>query len=179
MLFAAQFLGFGSEVASVMICQYCSSLACPPRCGMQPSVFSFVRGSPAPPEAIHQEDLDGCVVRSARRLVWRSVRGDRPTRKGWKNLAPFGGRVSGAWSSMWSVASISGVSSHVNHHESDRWRKVRILLKPATNSAPNQPPEMSKTHWVVRVLPSSPNPTHCEPSGLTYLMLNVRHPTYK
>jgi hypothetical protein len=38
----------------------------------------------------------------------------------WENQIPFGGRVSGASSSIESVASISWVSSHVIHLESDR-----------------------------------------------------------
>ena len=42
----------------------------------QHSVGSVVRGSPAPPEASHQEDLDGCVVLRSQGLVWRSVRGE-------------------------------------------------------------------------------------------------------
>jgi hypothetical protein len=47
----------------------------------QHAVFSVVQGFPAPPEASHQGGLDGCVVRSVRRLVWQSVRGVLPTRK--------------------------------------------------------------------------------------------------
>jgi hypothetical protein len=86
----------------------------------QHAEFSDVRGFPAPLEASHQGGLDGCVVRSVRRLVWQSVRGALPTRKVWENQNPFGGRVSGALSSIESVASIPWVPSHVIYHESDR-----------------------------------------------------------
>ena len=48
----------------------------------QHALCSVVRGFPAPLEASHQGGLDGCVVRSVRRLVWQSVRGALPTRKG-------------------------------------------------------------------------------------------------
>ena len=45
-------------------------------------VFTVIRGSPAPPEASHQVDLDEHVVRSSQRLEWRSVRGVLPNQKG-------------------------------------------------------------------------------------------------
>ena len=61
-----------------------------------------------------------CVVRSVRRLVWRSVRGELPPWKVCEKQSSFGGRVSDASSLTWTVASISWVRSHVIHHASDR-----------------------------------------------------------
>ena len=52
-------------------------------------VFTVIRGSPAPPEASHQVDLDGCVVRSSRRHVWRFVHGVLLTQKGREALVSF------------------------------------------------------------------------------------------
>ncbi len=69
-------------------------------------VCSVVQGFPAPPEASHQEDLGGCVVHISGRRVGRSVRADSSTGKGCENQIAFGGSVSGALSSVWSVSSV-------------------------------------------------------------------------
>ncbi len=96
------------------VCQWsgCLAVTLAPYCRIhhdvasQHVVCSVVQGFPAPPEASHQEDLGGCVVRSSHKLVWRSVRADSSTRKGCENQIAFGGWVSGALSSVWSVSSV-------------------------------------------------------------------------
>jgi hypothetical protein len=106
-------------------CLGCLAVSLAPHWGIhhdaacQHAEFSDVRGFPAPPEASHQGGLDGCVVRSVRRLVWQSVRGALPTRKVWEHLVSFGGRVSGAWSSISQLLRLHGFPPRI-HHESDR-----------------------------------------------------------